>query len=130
IVRVKKYHNALAPAKSIRRRVFLPKPTFKIARWKNKRFIFSRFLRRGGKGMHPHLFPWVRLGWLLALLRGRIPYPVLVLNGERREFGEITVRVIREGTGCRVRTRTTARIITNRNDHRQGTRPFYGYQPR
>jgi hypothetical protein len=25
-----------------------------------------------------------------------IPYPVLVLNGERREFGEITVRVIRD----------------------------------
>jgi hypothetical protein len=105
--------------------------------------------------MYPRLFPWVRLGWLLALLRGRIPYPVLVLNGERREFGEITVRVIREGPGCLVRTRTTARIITraclqsssdaafrksriegwrgsmvslqtrpNRNDHRQGTRPF------
>jgi len=74
--------------------------------------------------MYPCLFPWVRLGWLLALLRGRIPYPVLVLNDERREFGEITVWVIREGTGCLVRTRTTARIITNRNDHRQGTKPF------
>ena len=64
--------------------------------------------------MYPRLFPWVRFGWLLALLRGRIPYPVLVLNGKRREFGEITVRVIREGTGCLARTRTTPRIITNR----------------
>jgi hypothetical protein len=44
---------------------------------------------------------------------------VLVLNGERREFGEITVRVIREGTGCLVRTRTTARIITNRSEDRK-----------
>jgi hypothetical protein len=43
--------------------------------------------------MYPRLLPWVRLGWLLALLRGRIPYPVLVLNGECREFGEIIVRV-------------------------------------
>jgi hypothetical protein len=74
--------------------------------------------------MYPRLFLWVRLGWLLALLRGRIPYPVLVLNGKRREFGGITVRAIREGMGCLVRTRTTARITTNRNDHRQGTRPF------
>jgi hypothetical protein len=74
--------------------------------------------------MYPRLFPWVCLGWLLALLRGRIPYTVLVLKGERREFGEITVQVIREGIGCLARTRTTARIITNRNDHRQGTRPF------